>query len=181
MSSSDAYIKTLWECVSQRKKPVHVLTLTDIIPKKSVNSKEKPVNDPVYFLTKWLVQNTLSDLAQAAGIDPASVSYTHLERSDTKYFYATVFVILIIFGWQIKLSKIYLFATPKEFTGIVQYYNVRNEVIKNNLSNLPGDTYKTHDCLCLLYTSKVPHYIFCITTLLLASAGFWQSNTLFCT
>lgn len=51
MSSSDAYIKTLWECVSQRKKPVHVLTLTDIIPKKSVNSKEKPVNDPVYFLT----------------------------------------------------------------------------------------------------------------------------------
>ena len=75
MSSSDAYIKTLWECVSQRKKPVHVLTLTDIIPKKSVNSKEKPVNDPVYFLTKWLVQNTLSDLAQAAGIDPAFIGY----------------------------------------------------------------------------------------------------------
>lgn len=76
-----------------------------------------------------------------------SLSFLLSERSDTKYFYATVFVILIIFGWQIKLSKIYLFATPKEFTGIVQYYNVRNEVIKNNLSNLPGDTYKTHDCL----------------------------------
>ena len=60
-----------------------------------------------------------------------SLSFLLSERSDTKYFYATVFVILIIFGWQIKLSKIYLFATPKEFTGIVQYYNVRNEIIKN--------------------------------------------------
>lgn len=37
--------------------------------------------------------------------------------------------------------------TPKEFTGTVRYYRVLSETVKDNLSNLPGDTYRTHECL----------------------------------
>lgn len=40
--SEDPYIVALWECLSQRKKPTHVLTMTDIIPKAAANSMPTP-------------------------------------------------------------------------------------------------------------------------------------------
>lgn len=73
--STDPYIVTLWECLSQRRKPTHVLTMTDIIPKVAANSTANPVNDSVYLLVKWLVQNMHDELAKEIEIDPAYVGF----------------------------------------------------------------------------------------------------------
>ncbi len=75
LSSTDEFINALWECLSQRKKAHHVLTLTDIIPKSAANPSAYPVNDSVYLLTKWLIQNTLDDLAKDSNIDPKQIGY----------------------------------------------------------------------------------------------------------
>ena len=73
--SEDKYINALWECLSQRKKPNHVLTITDIIPKAAANSVANPVNDSVYLLAKWLIQNMHNELAAEAGIDPSHIGF----------------------------------------------------------------------------------------------------------
>ncbi len=81
--TEDTYIKPLWDCLSQRKKPVHILTMTDIIPKMPANPKANPVNDSVYLLTKWLIQNMQNELAKEAEVDPAYIGFVeskvHLE------------------------------------------------------------------------------------------------------
>lgn len=74
-NTEDDYIKCLWECLSQRKKPVHIITMTDIIPKMAANSVANPVNDSVYLLTKWLIQNMHGELARDADIDPAYIGF----------------------------------------------------------------------------------------------------------
>lgn len=73
--SEDPYIVALWECLSQRKKPTHVLTMTDIIPKAAANSMVNPVNDSVYLLVKWLIQNMHDKLAEEIGINPAYIGF----------------------------------------------------------------------------------------------------------
>lgn len=73
--SKDPYIGTLWECLSQRKKPTHVLTMTDIIPKAAANSMANPVNDSAYLLVKWLIQNMHCELAKEIGINPANIGF----------------------------------------------------------------------------------------------------------
>lgn len=73
--SENPYITALWECLSQRKKPTHVLTMTDIIPKAAANPVANPVNDSVYLLAKWLIQNTHKELAAEAGVDPAYIGF----------------------------------------------------------------------------------------------------------
>ena len=73
--SKDPYIVAMWECLSQRKKPIHVLTMTDIIPKAAANSMANPVNDSAYLLVKWLIQNMHCDLAAETGIDPANIGF----------------------------------------------------------------------------------------------------------
>lgn len=73
--SEDPYIVALWECLSQRKKPTHVLTMTDIIPKAAANSMANPVNDSVYLLVKWLIQNMHDKLAEEIGINPAYIGF----------------------------------------------------------------------------------------------------------
>ena len=70
-----SFIVALWECLSQRKKPAHVLTMTDIIPKAAANSVANPVNDSVYLLAKWLIQNRHKELAAETGVDPAYVGF----------------------------------------------------------------------------------------------------------
>lgn len=70
--SEDSYVGALWKCISQRKKPIHVLRLTDIIPKDAAGH---PVNDSVYLLTKWLIRNMREDLAQEAGINSAYIGF----------------------------------------------------------------------------------------------------------
>ena len=70
-----SFIVALWECLSQRKKPTHVLTMTDIIPKAAANSVANPVNDSVYLLAKWLIQNRHKELAAETGVDPAYVGF----------------------------------------------------------------------------------------------------------
>lgn len=71
----DAYISALWESLRQRKKPVHVLTMTDIIPKAAANPKSNPVSDSVYLLAKWLIQNMQKELADEVGLNPAYIGY----------------------------------------------------------------------------------------------------------
>ncbi|MGL4605880.1 MAG: HD domain-containing protein [Eubacteriaceae bacterium] len=73
--SNDPYIRALWECLQQRKKPTHVLTLTDIVPKIAANPKASPVNDSVYLLAKWLIQNMQCELAAESGIDSAYIGF----------------------------------------------------------------------------------------------------------
>lgn len=73
--SEDPFITALWECLSQRKKPTHVLTMTDIIPKAAANPVANPVNDSVYLLVKWLIQNMHKELAEEIGIDPAYIGF----------------------------------------------------------------------------------------------------------
>lgn len=73
--SEDPYIVALWECLSQRKKPTHVLTMTDIIPKAAANSMANPVNDSVYLLVKWLIQNMHDKLTEEIGINPAYIGF----------------------------------------------------------------------------------------------------------
>lgn len=73
--SDDLYIRTLWECLRQRKKPIHVLTLTDIIPKAPANPQARPVNDSIYFLAKWIIQNMQIEIAKEAGVDSAYIGY----------------------------------------------------------------------------------------------------------
>lgn len=74
-NSKDPYIVALWECLSQRKKPTHVLTMTDIIPKAAANPVANPVNDSVYLLAKWLIQNMHKELAAETGINPAYIGF----------------------------------------------------------------------------------------------------------
>lgn len=74
-STNDEYIKTLWLCLSQRRKPTHIINMKDIIPKKAANSSANPVNDSVYLLAKWLIQNMQPDLADKAGVDPKYIGY----------------------------------------------------------------------------------------------------------
>ncbi len=73
--SNDEFIQALWRCLRERRKPIHVLTMTDIIPKLPANSRGNPVNDSVYLLSKWLIQNFQIELAQEAGINPAYIGY----------------------------------------------------------------------------------------------------------
>ena len=79
LNSADLYIKVLWESLSQRKKPAHVLTMTDITPKAAANSTATPVNDSVYLLTKWLMQNMKKELAEEAGIDNKYIGYVDID------------------------------------------------------------------------------------------------------
>lgn len=74
-NSKDEYITALWSCLSQRKKPSHIMTMTDIIPKAAANSSASPVNDSVYLITKWLIQNMQQELAKEAGIDPKFIGF----------------------------------------------------------------------------------------------------------
>ena len=80
---NDVYSKCLWECLSQRKKPIHILTLTDIVPKRAQAKESIPTNDSIYLLSLYLIKNMRSDLAREADIDPAYIGYTeskvHLE------------------------------------------------------------------------------------------------------
>ena len=73
--TKDKFISALWECLRQRKKPIHVLTMTDIIPKSAANSKAIPVNDSTYHLAKWLIQNMQIELAKEAEISPEYIGY----------------------------------------------------------------------------------------------------------
>lgn len=73
--TDDPYIKALWACLCQRKKPIHVLTITDIIPKVAANSTANPVNDSVYLLVKWLIQNMYKELAKEADIEPGYIGF----------------------------------------------------------------------------------------------------------
>lgn len=73
--SDDPFIGALWKCLNQRKKPQHVLTITDIIPKSAANSRATPVNDSTYLLTKWLIQNMHSELAEKAGIPKEYIGF----------------------------------------------------------------------------------------------------------
>lgn len=73
--TDDPYIQSLWECLRQRKKPTHALTLTDIIPKAAANPQARPVSDSVYFLAKWIIQNMQAEIASEVGIDPAYIGY----------------------------------------------------------------------------------------------------------
>ena len=73
--STDEYIRTLWDCLNQRKKPTHILTMTDIIPKSAANSGANPVNDSVYLLSKWIIQNMHEDLALEAGLNPSYIGF----------------------------------------------------------------------------------------------------------
>lgn len=74
-NTEDKFILALWECLRQRKKPIHVLTMTDIIPKFAVNSKSNPVNDSTYHLVKWLIYNMQVELAKEADIPPEYIGY----------------------------------------------------------------------------------------------------------
>lgn len=73
--TKDKFTSALWECLRQRKKPIHVLTMTDIIPKSAANSKAIPVNDSTYHLAKWLIQNMQIELAKEAEISPEYIGY----------------------------------------------------------------------------------------------------------
>ena len=81
--TNDEYSKCLWECLSQRKKPTHILTLTDIVPKRAQAKDSIPTNDSIYLLSLYLIKNTRCDLARRIGINPAYIGYTeskvHLE------------------------------------------------------------------------------------------------------
>lgn len=74
-NSGDSYIKTLWKSLSQRNKPTHILTITDIIPKTAAGPRSNPVNDSVYLLSKWVIQNLCSTLAEEASVDCSYVGY----------------------------------------------------------------------------------------------------------
>ena len=74
-STEDKFIHLLWECLRERKKPIHILTMTDIIPKVAANSKASPVNDSVYLLTKWLIQNMQKELASEVGIESSCIGF----------------------------------------------------------------------------------------------------------
>ena len=54
---------------------MHVLTMTDIIPKVAANPAANPVNDSVYLLAKWLIQNMRKELATEAEIDPSYIGF----------------------------------------------------------------------------------------------------------
>ncbi len=58
---------------------------------------------------------------------------------------AIIAAALLALAYQIKITRVYLFFTPREFTGAVQFYDVQVETVKENLSNLPGDKFKMHD------------------------------------
>lgn len=74
-NSSEEYIQVLWKCLCQRSKPKHVLTMTDIIPKMPAHLSANPVNDSVYFLAKWLIQNNHDELAKKVKIGSAYLGY----------------------------------------------------------------------------------------------------------
>ena len=73
--TKNPFIMALWECLSRRKKPTHVFTMTDIIPKVTANPVANPVNDSAYLLAKWLIQNMHKELAAETGIDPAYIGF----------------------------------------------------------------------------------------------------------
>jgi len=79
----------------------------------------------------------------------AIISAVLLSRNsaDIRTAGAIILGALVALIYQIKSTRVYLFLTPKEFTGTVQYYDVKIEVVKDNLSHLPGDKYKTHDAV----------------------------------
>ena len=81
--NQDPFISALWQALNQRKKPMNVLTMTDIIPKKKGDAEGKPCNDTVYFLSKWLIQNEKKELLIDINIKPDFVGYVeskiHLE------------------------------------------------------------------------------------------------------
>ena len=81
--SDDSFVKVLWNCLNQRKKPIHALTMTDIIPKLAVSPTASPVNDSNYLLVKWLIQNTQDELALEMGMESKYIGYVesqvHLE------------------------------------------------------------------------------------------------------
>ena len=78
-SSNDNYVETLWDCLSKRKKPNHILTISDIISKKAASPSSAPVNDSVFFLAKWIVQNMQEELAGEAGVDSEFIGYVNSE------------------------------------------------------------------------------------------------------
>ena len=74
-STEDKLLKDLWVCLSQRKKPVHVLTITDIIPKTKTYSNAKPINNSMIHIANDLIQKSQDALAREAGIEPAYIGF----------------------------------------------------------------------------------------------------------
>jgi len=79
--TTDDFVKLLWDYLSKRKKPVHVLTMTDIMQKNAAQPKSKPVNDSTYFLARWLIENTQETLACDSGIDSRMIGYVESKVS----------------------------------------------------------------------------------------------------
>lgn len=65
--------------------------------------------------------------------------------SDMRTSGAIIAAALLALAYQIKITEVYLFFTPREFTGTVEFYDVQVENVRDNLSNLPGDRYKMYD------------------------------------
>lgn len=60
-------------------------------------------------------------------------------------FEGGIAVSVLFLLWQARRTKIYLFFSPKEYAATVQHYEVRTEPVKESLSHLVGETYRTHD------------------------------------
>ena len=72
-NTSDDYTKTLWKCLSQRCKPSHIYTATDIVPKAAAHKNAIPVNDSTYLLARYTIQNRLQELANEVDICPSQI------------------------------------------------------------------------------------------------------------
>lgn len=83
--TDDEFVKLLWKSLSQRKKPISVLSYSDIIPKFPQNPKSKPINDSTYYTARWLAENSLSKMAEVSSISPNNVWYV-----ETKVFLESI-------------------------------------------------------------------------------------------
>lgn len=79
--SEDEFIKLLWSYLNQRAKPNQIITISDIISKTASQQKSKPVNDPTYFLTRWLIENEKQLLAEECNIDPKMIGFVESKVS----------------------------------------------------------------------------------------------------
>ncbi len=75
ISSDDEFVKILWETLSFRNKPIHIHTLSDIVPKIGTTRRTEPVNDSSFFLLKWAMDKKQHQIAELAHINPEYIGY----------------------------------------------------------------------------------------------------------
>jgi len=73
--SEDKLVKILWRTLAERKKPIIILYEKDIVLKRKSKAEKQSINDPDFFLLKWILERHHKEISEKCGIDMEQIGF----------------------------------------------------------------------------------------------------------